>query len=116
MLRNARDHPINGYRRIDYLAYFGRNPRFAAILREYQFVTNLGEYAVYRRLKDGERRQGPPHRYARNLDLHSGEGTGVHLLIGRAESLLSASMFLINPGLDGMARVRGHPSTAGTAR
>jgi hypothetical protein len=117
VLRNARDHPINGYRRIDYLAYFGRNPHFAAILREYQFVTNLGEYAVYRRLEDGERRQGPPPAATPGtLDLHFGEGTGVHLLIGRAEFLLSASIFLIILAWMARREFRGHPSTAGTAR
>ena len=117
VLRNARDHPINGYRRIDYLAYFGRNPHFAAILRGYEFVTNLGEYAVYRRLEDGERRQGPPPTATPGtLDLHFGEGTGVHLLIGRAEFLLSASIFLIILAWMARREFRGHPSTAGTAR
>jgi hypothetical protein len=117
VLRNARDHPINGYRRIDYLAYFGRNPPFAAILREYEFVRNLGEYAVYRRLEAGERRQGaPPTATPGTLDLRSGERTGVHLLIGRAGFLLSVSVFLIILAWMAWREFRGHPSTAGTAR
>jgi hypothetical protein len=117
VLRNARDHPINGYRRIDYLAYFGRNPRFAAILREYEFVRNLGEYAVYRRLGEGERRQGHgPTATPGTLDLRAGEGTGVHFLIGRAGFLLSASVFLIILAWMTWREFRRHPSTAGSAR
>jgi hypothetical protein len=117
VLRNARDLPINGYRRIDYLAYFGRNPRFAAILQQYEFVRNLGEYAVYRRLGEGERRQGPPPTATSGtLDLRSGERTGVHLLIGRAGFLLSATVFLIMLVWMAWREFRGHPSSAGTAR
>lgn len=115
VLRNARDLPVNGYRRIDYLAYFGRNPRFAAILREYEFVRNLGEYAVYRRVVEGESRQGaPPTATPGTLDLRSGEGTGLHLLIGRAEFLLSAGVFLIMLAWMAWREFRGRSSTAGT--
>jgi hypothetical protein len=115
VLRNARDLPVNGYRRIDYLAYFGRNPRFAAILQDYEFVRNLGEYAVYRRLGEGEPRQGPPPTATPGTsDLRSGEGTGVHLLIGSAAFLLSAGVFLIMLAWMAWREFRGRSSTAGT--
>jgi hypothetical protein len=115
VLRNARDLPVNGYRRIDYLAYFGRNPRFAAILQDYEFVRNLGEYAVYRRLGEGEPRQGPPPTATPGTsDLRSGEGTGVHLLIGSAAFLLSAGVFLIMLAWMAWREFRRRSSTAGT--
>jgi hypothetical protein len=54
VLRNARDDRANGLRRLDYLAYFGRDPRFADLFARYQFLDRIGEYVVYRRLGDGE--------------------------------------------------------------
>jgi hypothetical protein len=59
-LRNARDLPENSYRRLDYLAYFGRDPRFRTFFSQYERVADIGEYAVYRRLGAGEARTGPP--------------------------------------------------------
>jgi hypothetical protein len=117
ILRNARDHPINGYRRIDYLAYFSRDPRFAAILQDYQFVRNLGEYAVYRRLGEGERRQGPPPGATPGtLDLRTGEGAGIHLLIRRGGFLLSAGVFLVALSFMTWRELRRSPSGAGSGR
>jgi hypothetical protein len=60
VLRNARDLSENGYRRLDYLAYFGRDPRISRILARYQRVGLVGEYALYRRMSSGEARMGPP--------------------------------------------------------
>ena len=56
VLRNARDDPANGLRRLDYLGYFGRDPRFADLFARYQFLDLVGEYLVYRRLGEGEAR------------------------------------------------------------
>jgi len=60
VLRHARDLPTNGLRRLDYIAYFGRDPRFAPLLRQYQWVSDVGEYAVYVRLSGAAPRSAPP--------------------------------------------------------
>jgi hypothetical protein len=56
VLRNARDDPANGLRRLDYLAYFGRDPRFADQFARYELLDEVGEYLMYRRLSEGEAR------------------------------------------------------------
>jgi hypothetical protein len=61
ILQPARDLPMNGFRRLDYVAYFGRDPRIASLFDRYQLVANLGDYAVYERIPEGEARaQSPP--------------------------------------------------------
>lgn len=60
VFRNARDVPANGFRRLDYLAYFGRNPEMADALQRYQLVAELGDYRVYERVAPGATRVGPP--------------------------------------------------------
>jgi hypothetical protein len=51
VLRNARDVPANSLRRIDYLAYFGRDPRIARQLRWYRHVEDVGQYRLYLRAR-----------------------------------------------------------------
>ena len=58
--RPARDLPRNGYRRLNYVAYFGRDPRFAEVFRQYQRIAVTGDYEVYERLAAGAARSGPP--------------------------------------------------------
>jgi len=60
VLQHARDLPINGFRRLDYVAYFGRDPRIASLLERYQLVADLGDYMVYERIPDGEPRATSP--------------------------------------------------------
>jgi hypothetical protein len=60
VFRNARDVPANGYRRLDYIAYFARNPAVDSILREYQLLARTGDYLVYERVPPGARRMAPP--------------------------------------------------------
>jgi hypothetical protein len=60
VLQHARDLPINGFRRLDYVAYFSRDPRIHRIFEKYQFVTELEGYLVYERMKVGAPRTGPP--------------------------------------------------------
>lgn len=55
VLRNARDDQVNGLRRLDYIAYFGRDPRVRRIFNRYQSVGVTGEFAVYERMAEGER-------------------------------------------------------------
>jgi hypothetical protein len=42
-----------GAQRFDYLQYFGRDPRLAAFLREYEPLTKVGAFRVYRRRVEG---------------------------------------------------------------
>jgi hypothetical protein len=51
---------VNGYRRLDYIAYFGRDPAMSRILQEYQLVAGTGDYLLYERLPTGSRRSAPP--------------------------------------------------------
>jgi hypothetical protein len=60
ILRNARDLPVNGFRRLDYVAYFGRDPLIARELARYQLVADLGDYLVYQRIPDGQARAETP--------------------------------------------------------
>jgi hypothetical protein len=45
--RNARDVPANGYRRLDYVAYFGRDPEIGRMLQQYQLIARTGDYLIY---------------------------------------------------------------------
>jgi hypothetical protein len=57
--RPARDLAVNGYRRLDYIAYFGRDPAMSRILQEYQQVAGTGDYLLYERLAAGSPRSAP---------------------------------------------------------
>lgn len=60
VFRNARDVPANGYRRLDYIAYFSRQAAMDSILREYQLVARTGDYLLYEWVPPGAPRVGPP--------------------------------------------------------
>jgi hypothetical protein len=60
ILEHGRDLPINGFRRLDYVAYFSRDPRIKHVLEGYQLVTELDGYLIYERVTDGAERTGPP--------------------------------------------------------
>jgi hypothetical protein len=61
ILRHARDLPGNGFRRLDYVTYFRRDPRIAAIFDRYERVADLGDFVVYERIPDGlARSERPP--------------------------------------------------------
>jgi hypothetical protein len=57
--RAARDRPQNGYRRLDYVAYFSRDPRIARMFAHYQRIARTGDYDVYERVPDGVALSGP---------------------------------------------------------
>ena len=59
VLRPARDVARNGLRRLHYIQYFGRDPELAALFRRYQLVAEKGEYEIYQRVGDGQKRIGP---------------------------------------------------------
>jgi hypothetical protein len=60
ILQHARDLPANGLRRLDYVAYFSRDPRIASMLQRYQLVADLGDFVVYERIAVGMAPTGRP--------------------------------------------------------
>ena len=60
VLQHARDLPINGFRRLDYMAYFRRDPRIASLLDRYQLVTDLGDYLIYELIPNSQARAESP--------------------------------------------------------
>ena len=64
-LRAAPDLPQWGLRRLDHVRYFSRDSSFARLFADYGFVTEVGQYMVFRRLRPGEPRRPPPRSPAR---------------------------------------------------
>ncbi|MBA3260563.1 MAG: hypothetical protein H0T68_13995 [Gemmatimonadales bacterium] len=95
--RNARDDPANGLRRLDYLAYFGRDHRFAELFARYEFLDRIGEYVLYRRLAAGESRNAPmPAASTGTLDVQlGGSAVAGERRAGRATSALAAVFLLV---------------------
>jgi hypothetical protein len=94
VLRHARDLPLNAYRRLDYLAYFGRDPRMARILGRYQHVTDIGEYAVYERLAEGRARTGaPPSAKPGTQDVTERDRGGLRLRLRDPTFVLAVLVF-----------------------
>jgi hypothetical protein len=77
VLQHARDLPSNGFRRLDYVGYFSRDPEIASLLRRYQLVADLGDFLVYERLADGMARTGrPPSVQPGTRDIVQAGGSG----------------------------------------
>ncbi len=95
VFKPARDLPVNGLRRIDYLAYFGRDPRFEEIFREYEFVADLGDYLVYQRIQPGAARSGPPPAPTPGTqDITTVRESGVRLRLADPSLLVALAAFL----------------------
>ena len=61
VLQHARDLPINGFRRLNYIEYFRRDPRIASLLDRYQLVNDLGDYLIYELIPNAQARaESPP--------------------------------------------------------
>jgi hypothetical protein len=94
VLRNARDDKVNGLRRLDYIAYFGRDARFRRILDGYQSLGIVGEFAAYERVPEGSRRSAPPPAATSGLlDVIQVSEPGLDRLRGSKELLLSLFVF-----------------------
>jgi hypothetical protein len=67
VLKHARDTVGNSLRRVDYLAYFGRDPRIAEALKPYRLAEEVGQYLLYVRAESadasGQRPRSEPGRY-----------------------------------------------------
>jgi hypothetical protein len=111
VLRHARDLPANGLRRLDYIAYFARDPRFGPLLRQYQWVADVGEYAVYARLSGAAARSAPPPMASAGTQDLLGtdqEGLQVHLLTPAFLAQLGA--FLLAAAFFARRRGFGRPA------
>jgi hypothetical protein len=94
VLRPARDLPVNGYRRINYLAYFGRDARFAPVLGRYQWLADVGDYAVYERVPDGQPRLGnAPSGAPGTQDVIRKDREGLQLRLSDPTFVLAALVF-----------------------
>jgi hypothetical protein len=97
VFRHARDLPVNGLRRLDYVAYFGRDPRIARILQDYQLVAELGDYLVYQRVSPGMARSGPPPTVTPGTqDVIRVQEAGVRLRFTDPSFLIAVLAFLVS--------------------
>jgi hypothetical protein len=62
VLRPGPDRPEWGLRRLDFLGYFNRDPRFARLWAGYTYDRQVGEYWIFRRARPGEAVVPPPAR------------------------------------------------------
>jgi hypothetical protein len=94
VLRNARDMAMNGYRRLDYIAYFERDARFRKIFAQYERIGYIGEYALYRRVPpDGARTGPPPAAEPGTLDVMRSDRQSLQLRIQDPAFLLRLVVF-----------------------
>ena len=97
VFRHARDLPVNGLRRLDYVAYFARDPEIARALDDYELVAELGDYLVYQRLAPGAAPLGPPPSVTPGTrDVVRVEEGGVQLHLADPTMLIAVSAFLIS--------------------
>lgn len=102
VFRPARDLPTNGYRRLDYIAYFSRHPAIARILGEYELVARTGDYLIYQWIQPGARRTGlPPMITPASADIVPAPEAGARLRFGDPRPLVAFLSFLL-----GLAAVR----------
>lgn len=120
VLRHARDHPRNTHRRIDYLGYFSREPRVAALLREYRRVGAVGEYVLYARTGSPDQPGTRPATTPGEYDLARPHASGVEALLSDSGLLLRLLAFMLLAGLgwtwihrEAAARRPGHERGTG---
>jgi hypothetical protein len=119
VFRPARDMPLNGYRRLDYVAYFSREPEIKSILQEYQLISQPGDYLVYEWAPATARRTGAapaPSPGTRDV-LVTKEG-GASLRWGDPRLLVAAVTFmgsLLATGLAAWSRAAGPRNQKGVA-
>jgi hypothetical protein len=95
VLRHARDLPENRHRRLDYLAYFSRDPRIAAQLGRYRLVEEVDEYRLYARGAPGAPPGLSPAAEPGHYDLPPPRAAGAAALLADTGFLLGAALFLL---------------------
>jgi hypothetical protein len=108
VLRAGPDRREMGIRRVDYLAYFSREPEVAALLSEYSWLADVDEYRVYRRGPAGVKPVRTPDSSATDAAVSAGwDGLrGVQL----DPRMLEGALLLLP--LFGLALVRERRSAA----
>ncbi|HSB56086.1 MAG TPA: hypothetical protein VLD58_17115, partial [Gemmatimonadales bacterium] len=95
VFRHARDLPVNGLRRLDYIRYFARDPLMSRMLGDYQLIRELGDFLVYQRLPPGAVRTGAaPAVTTGTQDVVGVQESGVHLRIADPTTLMAVLTFL----------------------
>jgi hypothetical protein len=95
VLLPARDLAVNGYRRLDYVAYFSRVPEIRRIFQEYRLVSETGDYQVYQWTPSGAGRSGPtPAASPGTRDLVVTRESGASLRLGDPRLLIAVLIFL----------------------
>ncbi|HUQ15436.1 MAG TPA: hypothetical protein VM094_05240, partial [Gemmatimonadales bacterium] len=80
---------------LDYVRYFSRDPRFLTLFNRYSYLTDVGEYRVYKRLGAKERRRTPPDDLPFQSDPPiAAIRPGLYVAPVGLEDLLQASAFL----------------------
>jgi hypothetical protein len=96
VLRHARDVQGNGVRRVDYVSYFGRDPRIAGVLRHYRLADEVGQYLLYVRAATVEAPGQPPRSAPGRYDVARREvGTGGRAIVADRGFLVSTAVFLV---------------------
>jgi hypothetical protein len=93
VLWHARDTQRNGLRRLDYLGYFRRDPRIAAVLGDYRFAEEVGQYRLYVRGRAAE--GAPPISGPGRYDIIRVDLQGTQALVADRAFLLSVLIFLV---------------------
>jgi hypothetical protein len=96
VLKHARDTLGNSLRRVDYLAYFGRDPRITAALSQYRLAEEVGQYLFYVRAASPSQSGQPPQSVPGRYDVVRPEVTGSwELLAADPRFLWNVGMFLL---------------------
>jgi hypothetical protein len=111
VLRPAADRPPNLFRRLNYIGYFSRDPRTAALLGGYSFVEVSSEYEVYRRTGSGVTSGHPPAVEAGTQDVLRNDARGARALINDPGFLAAALVFVLTL-LSALAFERSRPGSA----
>jgi hypothetical protein len=88
VLKHARDTLGNSLRRVDYLAYFGRDPRIAEALTRYRLAEEVGQYLLYVRAASPGQSGQPPRSEPGRYDVVRPEVSGGWELLAADRSFL----------------------------
>ncbi len=99
VLGSARDVPENDARRLDYLAYFSQELRFARQLTLYRYVTTLGQHDVYERTSEAAPAapERPPRHAQGNLERAT--RSGLRFAFGGPGEQVRLVIFLVAVGI-----------------
>ncbi|MEZ0335898.1 MAG: hypothetical protein ACAI18_18050, partial [Gemmatimonadales bacterium] len=88
----------NALRRLDYLGYFGRDPRIAALLSGYRFAEEVGQYRLFVRASSAEAPGVRPVSESGTRDVLRTGASGGRALASDSSFLLHVLLFAILAG------------------